>query len=294
MKHILWIVIGLCFSGAALAAGSANYRMNGETTMHYAWRGDAVRMHTDQQDGYMLLRDGEMYAVSEHEGQTRVMAISGMMQAFGSAASQSTAPAQVESYTLTPTGRTQTIAGISGETYTATSVLADGSRETAEIVLTDDPLVAEMTRVMAPIGSSFLGQDNPVAQEFLARGQGMLRFTDDEGNTVVLTSISAEAPPTSAFELPAEPMQMPNLGALLNAQAAGGTTTAEADSADQGGGLFGGIFGGDDGGEQGVVEDKVERQKERQSSQVEQRVDQETDSAIDKAVDGVLDSLFGN
>lgn len=292
MKHILLLLIGASFSATTLAAGTAEYRMNGETTVRYAWRGDAVRMRAGQQDGYMLMRDGEIYTVTNQGGQPRVMAMSGMMEALGNAASQDAAAAPVESYSLTPTGGSETIAGISGQTYTATSVRADGSREIAEMVLTDNSLVAELTRAMSSIGSSFLNQDNPVAQDFLARGQGVLRFTDSEGNTMLLASIAADAPPASAFELPAKPMKMPNLGALIQAQTTAGATAAEPKASnDDGGGLFGGLFG--DGDQQGVVGNKVERQKERQSSHVQKRVDQETDSAIDKAVDGVLDSLFG-
>ncbi len=293
MKRILITACGLLFSGLALAAGSATYQVggaDGQASLDYAWRNGAVQMRMGQQPGYMLVRDGEVYAVTQANGKPRVMAMSGMMRPLQGAAPQTMADAQVESFSLNPTGRSETVAGLTGEVYTGRIVFADGSRGNGQLVLSDDPLAAELTRAQASVGASFMDRDNPMTQQFLAGGRGLLRFSDDRGNSMRLSRISRDAPPASAFELPAQPMQMPNLGNQGEAASGGTSAQAGADAEGDGGGFFGGLFGG--AGD--TAAGKAERQQKRQAGNVERRVDQETDSAVDKAVDGFMDSLFGN
>lgn len=291
-------LLGLALAATAanaFAAGTATYRLGADSQLTYAWRGEALRVDMSaQQEGYMLARDGHIYMVTNSGGQPMVMDLSGMNKAFAGALP---AGSEVESYDLVATGESETVAGIAGELYLAKVTYADGTQAQGELVLTDHPLVAEMSTALSAMGQSMLGKDNPMTAQLTARGQGMLRYSDKDGS-LVLTRISPDAPPASAFTLPAKPMQMPNFGALAAGAAAGtqtgagGARTTAAAEGDDGGGLFGGLFGGGDDPDQGVVDEKVERQKDRQASHVEQRVDEEADSAVDKAVEGVLDSLF--
>lgn len=292
MNRISIIAIGLLFSGAVLAAGSATYQIRGQgsetISMKYAWRDGAVRMQTGQQRGYMLMRDGETYMVMQSGGRARVIALSSMAQAFQGAGSLGNAGMpnqQLTSAELNPTGRSLTIAGITGEVY---EIRADGSTR-GTVVLSDNPLVVAMTQAWSRFGSSSRSADTPMAQELRNRGLGMLRYKNGRGSTLVLTAISRDAPPASAFELPADPMQMPdfgNLGAAASGTVVARTNTDANANADKGGGLFGSIADS--------VTDEAKQQKKQQSNKIEKRIDKETDSAIDKAVEGVMDSLFGN
>lgn len=280
--------VPLLWAGAAGADGSAVYRVTAEgesMNMEYLWRGDSVIAVVNPQ-GYLLVREGKPYMVMEAGGTTRVLDMSDA----GAGADQTGMGMSEEmaSFSLEPTGRTETHAGIEGQVYTATGVTKDGRSTTGEIVLTDQARVAELTRVFASVGNAYRDSDDAMSQAFLKRNQGMLRYTDGDGNEMTLTSISDQTAPAEDFELPAEPMTMPGgFSGGAGDQTGGQVGTTEPSSAaeEERGGLFGGLFGGG--------EEKIERQEERQTGNVNRRVDEETDSAIDKAVDGALNKLFG-
>lgn len=296
MYRILITGIGLLCCGAVWAAGSATYQIrtpgSGTLSIDYAWRDGAVRMQFGQRGGYMLMRDGEVFMVTQAGGRARVIALSSMPRAFQGAGNFDMAgmsKKQVKSSELNATGRVVTVAGISGEVYEIHVVYSDGTTSSGQLVLSDNPLVVEMTQAWSRFGSSFGSGGTPMAHELRGRGLGLLRYKSESGHTLALASISHDAPPASAFELPAEPMQIPNFGKL--GAAASGTVAARANTGanangDKGGGLFGSIAD--------AVTGEAKQQKRQQSNKIEKRLEKETDSAIDKAVEGVMDSIFGN
>lgn len=184
----------------------------GETTATITWR-DAGTMRMDFGDdaGSLITRDGKTYSVSQSGGKTQVMDMSAMMkmmQAMGGQRSQSKNPfGSIDS--VQATGATDTVAGIKGRVYHMTWTDPDGSKKSGDAVLTDDPLVVEMT--LAYLGSmgGMVGADTTKAFQNALPGKdrGLLRM----GDQVQVKSISRADPPASAFKLPAKPMDMQSI-----------------------------------------------------------------------------------
>src|SRR5690606_14643256 len=126
---------------------------------------------------------------------------------------------------LTDAGRSETVAGISGRVHTLTYVDADGATQTETLVLSKDGRVRELTEAMLLMGRTMTElaglPANAAADQLSAqlKSQGLLRH----GTTFSLVSLSADRPAASRFDLPAEPTQMPDLGALSGGADNGGS-----------------------------------------------------------------------
>lgn len=181
---------------------------------------ETLRMTSDtQQDGYLLVREGSAYMVSGLQGEERVIDLAQMMAMMRGM--MPTPPALGsddigEFVSLEPTGAKETVAGLEGEVFRLTYLDPDGARQNEELVLGQDPTLRELTMAVAALGatmSELASEDAEtgllkLTEELNARGAGVLRF----GTTMTVTRLEKATPAASRFELPAEPMQLPNLG----------------------------------------------------------------------------------
>lgn len=202
----LLVLLAALLPAAVWAGGVATIQSGGEN-MKIAWQDDgAVRMDTSDAGQYMIMRDGKMYSVSMQNGQPMVMELSGMLKAMAKSQKQPEGTLVGHVDKVEATGASETIAGIEGRVYRITTTGPDGKTETVETVLTDNPLVVAMTKAYM---EALLGMMAPEAAESLMAAlpdddRGMLR----SGTDFKLTSISADAPDPSQFELPAEPKSL--------------------------------------------------------------------------------------
>lgn len=246
--------------------------------------GNRLRMQSvgeEGSQGYMIVRDGRAYTVIDQgDGQAMVIDAAAAMKSLGGLMPQQGmqqpalgAQDMARFVSLTDAGRSETVAGISGRVHTLTYVDADGATQTETLVLSKDGRVRELTEAMLLMGRTMTElaglPANAAADQLSAqlKSQGLLRH----GTTFSLVSLSADRPAASRFDLPAEPTQMPDLGALSGGADNGGS-----------GGLLGGLFG-----------NKAERQQQRVEGRAESEVDKATDGAVDKAMDKLFGKLFG-
>lgn len=199
----------------AFAGGTATLQTGAEggrhsVMMNIAWQNEQTfRMQAEGQPAYFIVRDGKAYSVSMHNGQPMVMdmgAMMSMMRGQGGGPAGANRPTIPEPGSFEATGKTETVAGVKGRVYRVQWTDEDGRRRTQDVVLTDDPVVVEMTRAyFGAIGSMFGGDDpQRFADAMPGDDTGMLRAGDD----FRVTAISGENPPDSRFELPAPPMDL--------------------------------------------------------------------------------------
>ncbi|MCK9517011.1 MAG: hypothetical protein WCZ18_06620 [Ottowia sp.] len=202
----------------ALAAGSATIA-NGDDVSQLSWQ-DTQRIRVDLpgDEGYMVLRDGKTYMVSARpeSGMPPVMEVGdmmrGMVDAFGDMADadESASPLSQHIESIKKTGATETVAGIKGDVYDA--VIADdkGKTTSTQLVLTNDPLAAEMTDAYFAFTASMIGAERiaPFRDALPRKQRGLLRVGDE----MVVQAISKDKPAADAFELPAEPV---NFGDMM-------------------------------------------------------------------------------
>lgn len=274
MRQTFILTAALLASASVAQAGTATIMGQGSSrpsTLEY--RGaDKLRMATDAQ-GYLLNRDGKLYMVQGSQGKETVIDAGNMLGKFGASTPKGPNPSKIIS--LKKTGQSEKVAGIKGEVWSMRFVDSDGKQQDTDLVLSKDARVRELRDAMHGFTLALLGNDaNGVAAaermitELKQRGRGILRF----GSDMTVTEITGTKVAKSRFELPAEPMAMPDFSSLMG----NSKKPAEQDSA---------------AGE--YLDEKAERQQKR----VEQRADDEVDEASDKAVDKLLnkafDKLFG-
>jgi len=293
VRVALTALLGVMFAGSALAAGVAEITGSDPgSRMRVEFDGDRLRIDPQAQrdaEGYMIAREGKVYAVTRQDGKPMVIDVGAMMQMLGPMLKQMAPPQTFDDVGefkgIRALGRKETVAGIEGTVHEVVYVTRDGREERTEMVLSRDSRLIEMGRAMMAMGMAFqksLGQSPSPGSEVLERqlrdsGEGVLRF----GNDYKLLSLSGSAPDASRFQLPAEPMAMPAIGGLPGLSpnpAAAGAGAQTAPQQPSSGFSLPGLFGG-----------KVERQTER----VENKVDRQVDSATDKAVDKVLERALG-
>lgn len=293
MKLSYGIGIALLAVTSWAQAGSAVIRNGGQSgTSELEYRGtELLRMTTDKH-GYMLNRKGTLYFVSGKPGQETVMESSSMMSMFkGNVPSSGPSPVTLKN--LEKTGRRESVAGIKGDIWKMTFINEKGKTEETELVLSSKKSVVELRDAMHGLTIALLksvGKDSDVKasekmmDELRSRGLGILRFGDD----MEIISLSSESIPKSRFDLPAEPMQVPNfsnlLGGLKQAPQAN-SGSAAASSQDENGSEN--TAAGD------YAKEKAERQEDRVKNRADDEVDKATDKAVDKAIDKVFGKLFG-
>ncbi|MDN5844039.1 MAG: hypothetical protein L0H54_11420 [Alcaligenaceae bacterium] len=201
----------------ASAAGTATIegKSMSDGPITIMWQDDgALRINPDPNapENYMIVRDGKVYNVSRGDGKPMVMEVGGMLKAFGAMAADSqkgeqAIPAGIES--VEATGKSETVAGIEGHVYKVTTVNADGTKKTGEVVLSSDPRATEMTEMYMTTMLSIFAQSDPQAilDALPDDERGMLRYDQD----YYLTSISGDAPAADQFKLPAKPTNLADM-----------------------------------------------------------------------------------
>ncbi|KGE04403.1 hypothetical protein [Pseudohaliea rubra] len=280
----------LLLGGLPAAAGTATIASGDGDTMTFEYRGgELLRVGGAEDASYMLVRDNTLYVVSFDDGEAMVINASSMMKGFSGMLQQAAPPATTAEFvSLEKTGRSETVAGIKGEVYLLTTN-EDGEERTQEVVMSDDKRAIEFRDALFMMGRAAMEafddyqlpeDDKDVQKQLEAMNLGVLRVGED----MTVTSLSGDSIATARFELPAEPMDMQGLGAMMGAM--GQSSGEEAANDGKSGGLFSGMmdaFGG-----------KADRQADRTEQKVDDKVDRETDSAVDKAVDKVFGKLFGD
>ncbi len=190
---------------AALAAGTATLQ-NDDDIVKIQWQDtNTARFSSEDTDDYMVVQDDKVFMVTSEGGKPQVLDIGDMAQMFmaflDDETIESMAPSELDK--AEATGDTETIAGIKGEVYNISYTTEDDNTEEAEVVLTDDNTVAELTDVGINLLKTLTNR--PHIGDFIESlpdgKRGILRMEDN----YTLVSISDETPDDSVFELPAEP-----------------------------------------------------------------------------------------
>lgn len=217
----------LCFAAggkAVLESGEAEDKV--QSSVEYDGKG-ALRMEVaGEASNYMIFRDGKPYGVTLQDGHPIVMDLGAMMKAMGGMMQgpqqQQALPGAseiAELRELRNTGRTETVAGVSGEVYELIYVDTQGKTQTDTLVLSKDAKAHELTKAMFAMSQSMatsIGHAEPAGtkkleSEIIGGKKGILRF----GAQFRVISLSDAAPVSSRFELPAAPMQLPNMSDLM-------------------------------------------------------------------------------
>lgn len=272
------------------AAGTATIASSDGETMTFEYRDDALLRVGVEESSYMLVRDNTLYIVSNEGGEPMVIDASSMMKGFSGMVQQAAPSATTAEFvSLEKTGRSETVAGIKGEVYMLTT-RQDGEESTQEVVMSDDERAIEFRdalfimghAAMEAFGEYQLRDDNKDVQKQLAdMNLGVLRV----GQEMTVKEISSDSIAAARFELPAEPMDMQGLGAMMGAMGESSGQDGGADG-EKSGGLFSGMMD--------ALGGKADRQADRTEQKVDNKVDREADNAVDKAVDKVFGKLFGD
>jgi hypothetical protein len=270
-------------------AGTATVTAGGEgqsMTFEYA-DGNLLRMSTSE-DSYMLMRDNTLFIVANEGGEPMVFNASSMMRGF-SGMIQQAAPAATtnEFVALKKTGRTETVAGITGDVYRLT-MLEEGKERTEEVVMSNDERAIEFRDALFVMARATMAAlDNPESKanseemeaQLRKTGMGILRVGDE----MAVSRISGETIAAARFDLPAEPMDMQSLGAMMGSMGQG--DMQGDDDQKEAGGMFSGMMK--------ALGGQGERQADRASEQVDEEVQEEADNAVDKALDKAFGKFFG-
>ncbi|TGD71197.1 hypothetical protein E4634_19500 [Mangrovimicrobium sediminis] len=278
------LVITGCSLGSALASADIAEVVTGEgDLMSFEYAGDKLRINPPDADGsYMLIRDAHMYVVTDNEGESMVFDMNSAFNMFGGMAASAT-PSEVEGrmVSLKPTGKTETLGGMSGEVYLLTYIDDDGRERSSEMVLSKDPralgfrdAISAMARnIVKSIDQEKFKQQldagNDMQRELEKLDMGVLRYGED----MKVRSITETDVADARFVLPAEPT---DLGAALGNMFGGGQSGGGQSG--QSGGILGGLFGGG--------------QAERQDAEAEQPAGEEADAQGEEAGDNALDNAF--
>lgn len=184
----------------------------GADRLTLTWRdANTLRMEFGDPNHYMVMRDGKTYSVTLDGDGAQVMDMAGM-----SAMIQAMNPNKEDdnpfgdSESMKATSEHKTVAGIKGRVYQMQWNDPEESKpKSSEVVLTNDPLVIEMTHayfnsMSAMIGAKYIDifKDN-----LPAKASGLLQVGDD----FTVESITKADPAAALFELPAKPMGLQSL-----------------------------------------------------------------------------------
>lgn len=207
LKLLTASLLALLLPVVAQAAGSATFDTGGDSQLVIYWQDDGnLRMGAANAGHYMLIENGKAYSVSTASKPAQVIELGGMIKALSGKNDQPTFGAIAS---IKATGKHETIAGIRGKVYRVDVVQPDGQQVSQTIVLTDNPLVREMTHAYISSFAAFAG--NTRSDKFLAalpKGERGLLRTDDNFR---LASITAKAPAADLFTLPAKPKKMADM-----------------------------------------------------------------------------------
>lgn len=240
-RHALYptAAIGLALASALSLADIAEVVDSQGNRTTFEYEGDKLRIASENQPGYMVMRDQRLYMVTGEEGQFAVIDLSQAMSMFGGfakAAVPDLSAVRVES--LQSTGRQETLAGIQGEVYLLQFTDHKGSAQQTEITLSPDPRALGFRDAVNRMATSIAGlldqqqSSDHLQSQLTSRNLGVLRY----GTDMQVSAINATTVDPARFVLPAEPTDMSGLAGLLGGSGNGSNTSS-------GGGLSG-LFGG--------------------------------------------------
>lgn len=214
------VAMALVLPGIALAGGKATLVSSPDSmpmgedasgTMTITWENaDTARLDFGDPSHYLIARDGKTYTVSTEGGQTMVMdmaSMGAMMQAMSAQGDKNKPFGQI--HVVEDKKTTATVADIKGQVYHLKWSEPDGNQKSGDAVLTDDPLVVEMTQAYFNAISTMVGskQMDDFLEALPQKKRGILQM----GEQFHVESIQKMDPPASTFELPAKPMNMQDL-----------------------------------------------------------------------------------
>ena len=276
--------VALALGVGPVAADVAELSTGQGDVMTFEYEGEQLRINTgNSQQSYMLVRDGRLYVVSQSDGQTMVIEMSGALKSLGQSANSAT-PRSVDSkvISLRKTGKTETIAGMRGETYELRYVDHEGRERQADMVLSDDPLAVgfrDAMHRMAMAMANSLGRDTfekeleageQLQGQLQALNMGVLRYDKD----MQIRSIKDVRVDPQRFVLPAEPVDLGGIGGIFGGQ-----------QGQSGSGGLGGWFGGGKKESSGDSESSEDDKQEDSGSATE---------SVGKALGKTLGKIFGN
>lgn len=271
----------LVWAAPGAIAGAADIRSSEGGAMKFEYSGrDKLRINMDTDNNYMIMRDDEVFVVTDADGQMMVISMNQAMSMFAGMAAGAT-PKTVEGKLLSmkPAGRSETVAGIKGEVYLVRFIDEKGQERSADMVLSKDPRAVELQQAMTGMISSMARAAGKSAEgaaemqkKLTAMNMGILRYGED----MWVSNISDRKIDSARFELPAEPTDLSALGGILGA--------ASGDSGEEGG-FVSGIMG--------ALGGKTKRQEDRLGDQAEREVDRQSDNAVDNALNKAFGKLFG-
>jgi len=213
------IVLTICLPVSAWAGGIAHIEADGATTVVEFDGKSLMRLEEkDQSDAYMVMRDEKLYSVAQQSGMAFVIEIGATVAQLGDMSEHRDLYGKDvrEIKALRDTGRSETVAGISGVVYELDYINNAGQSVTETLVLSSDPTVYELTQAtmaMSEIMMRAAGMEKSADIEMmnasvLGKGLGVLRHGDD----YMLSSIKEGKPAAKRFTLPAKPMDLSNMG----------------------------------------------------------------------------------
>jgi len=219
LKTVLSSTLAAVFLAAGISAqaGTATLRSADGDEINYEYRSDAVRMGTDDADGYSLIRDGKMYGVMYQDGEPMVIDASSMLKSFSSLV-QNNAPDELtaEIVTMKKTSRKETVAGISGRVYEVTVKHENGEERTEEVVLSTDRKAREFTDALflmaaaatPMVGEKVKAQTSDKTMRLDDLDSGVQRY----GADITLTELRSRSVSPESPDRPTDPVDMGGLG----------------------------------------------------------------------------------
>ena len=212
------------YANGTLAGSATVESTNGERMVFEYADGDKLRLNLEQQNGHMIVRENTLYSVSYNNGEPMVINASTMMKGFADMAkiTDQAAPsgASAEVVSIEATGRSETVAGISGEIYEITT-LEEGREVIREVVMSSDARALEFrdamfTMMMATaetMDPEILDNSKDFRRQLSDMNMGILRY----GEEMTIVAIDGDSVAAARFELPAKPVDMNDLGGLMGA-----------------------------------------------------------------------------
>ncbi|MBA4501827.1 hypothetical protein [Marinobacterium marinum] len=218
-KYLTTLLLLIAVPFPAWAGGLAHIQADGATTLIEFDGLGAMRLEqSDEPDVYMIMRDDRIYSVVEQAGTAFVIELGAALGKMSDDAPDNELfGADVkEVKAFRKTERKETVATIRGDVYELDYVDNSGDSGTETLVLSDDPVVYELTQ--ATMAMSYImmraaqidksADLKMMEQSILGEKLGVLRY----GKEYVVSSIEESSPEAARFKLPAQPMDLDGVG----------------------------------------------------------------------------------
>ena len=211
------LLVTLLPASNAFADGEARFSTSNPDVpaLTFSWRGDQhSRLDSPGQPAHVIAIDGQAWGVTSVAGQPVAMDLESLSRILGPDSGLdhlgpgSVVPARLTA--LEATGRTERVAGITGEVYRVSWEDNHGQARMSEAVFTDHALVREMQSALVDGMAAAIARRGNIAgpeqayAELRHRGLAVLRFSD----AFRLESIEGSEQPGDPFMLPRRPIDL--------------------------------------------------------------------------------------